>query len=193
MDQARRSATNGGTIPSFGSDAAGSPREWHNRLTTEIAARSNRVARGFAFVKLSALSPRGGDRVNFLPPFEEIKGFVNFAAAKGELTVSASYTQFTILIRTLLQGIEVDEEWYLRQYPDIAEAIRNKTVNSAKEHFLSDGYFEGRLPFPIKVNEAWYLEQNPGVADYIARGELKSAQQHFNSNGYREGRRPFPR
>jgi hypothetical protein len=131
--------------------------------------------------------------VNFLPPFEELKGFVTFAAMKGELTVSASYAQFSVMIRTLLQGIEVDEAWYLSQYPDVADAIRKKVVNSAKEHFLNDGYFEGRIPFLIKVDEAWYLEQNPGVADYIARGEIRSAQQHFNDNGYREGRKPFPR
>ena len=130
--------------------------------------------------------------MNYLPPFEGIKAFVNFAAVKGELTVSASYAQFTAAIRTLLQGIEVDESWYLTQYPDVAEAIQRGIVISAREHFLNDGYFEGRLPFLIKVDEAWYLEQNPGVAEYIKRGELVSAQQHFNDNGYREGRRPFP-
>jgi hypothetical protein len=130
--------------------------------------------------------------VKFLPPFEEIKGFVTFAAMKGDLTVSASYAQFTVLIRNLLQGIEVDEEWYLKQYPDVAAAIREKIINSAREHFLNDGYFEGRVPFFIKVDEAWYLEQYPGIAECIARGDLQSAQQHFNENGYREGRKPFP-
>ena len=131
-------------------------------------------------------------RVNYLPPFEEIKSFVAFAAVKGELTVSATYTQFTGLVRTLLQFIEVDEAWYLKQYPDVAEAIRNGIVTSAREHFINDGYFEGRIPFLIEVDEAWYLEQNPGVAEFIARGELESAQQHFNDNGYRESRKPFP-
>jgi hypothetical protein len=131
--------------------------------------------------------------VDYLPPFEGIKASVTFAAVKGELTISATYAQFTDVIRTLLQGIDVDEEWYLGQYPDVAEAVRDGTFSSAKEHFLNNGYFEGRLPFLIKVDEAWYLEQNPGIADYIARGELESAQQHFNDNGYREGRQPFPR
>jgi len=130
--------------------------------------------------------------VDYLPPFEAIKSFLNFAAVNGELTVSTTYSKFQNLVRTLLQGIEVDEAWYLSQYPDVAEAIRNGIVTSAKEHFLFDGYFEGRIPFPIEVDEAWYLEQNPGVAEYIASGELLSAQQHFNDNGYREGRRPKP-
>ena len=131
--------------------------------------------------------------MDYLPPFEGIKSAVTFAAVKGELTVSVTYAQFTDVIRTLLQGIEVDEEWYLNQYPDVAEAVRAGTFASAKEHFLNNGYFEGRLPFLIKIDEAWYLKQNPGVAEYIARGELESAQQHFNDNGYREGRQPFPR
>ncbi len=130
--------------------------------------------------------------MDYLPPFEAIKAFLNFAAVNGELTVSTTYNQFMNLVRTLLQGIEVDEAWYLAQYPDVADAIRNGIVVSAQEHFLFDGYFEGRMPFPIPVDEAWYLEQNPGVAEYIASGELLSAQQHFNDNGYREGRRPRP-
>jgi hypothetical protein len=130
--------------------------------------------------------------VDYLPPFEGIKAFLSFAAVNGELTVSATYAQFTVMIRCLLEGIEVDEEWYLSQYPDVAEGIKNGSVTSARGHFLHDGYFEGRIPFPIAVDEAWYLEQNPGVAEFIARGELISAQQHFNDNGYREGRRPRP-
>jgi hypothetical protein len=97
------------------------------------------------------------------------------------------------MIRTLLQAVEVDEAWYLAQYHDVAEAIRNGLVISAREHFLSNGYFEGRMPFPITVDEGWYLEQNPGVAGHIASGELLSAQQHFNDDGYREGRQPRPR
>ena len=131
--------------------------------------------------------------MNYLPPFETLKTFLNFGAADGELTVSASYNQFTRMIRALLQDIEVDEVWYLAQYPDVAEAICNGLVLSAKAHFLSNGYFEGRMPFPITVDEAWYLEQNSGVAGHIASGELLSAQQHFNDYGYREGRRPRPR
>jgi hypothetical protein len=50
---------------------------------------------------------QGTHRVNYLPPFEGIKELVNFAAGKGELTVN--YTGFVVLIRTLLQGIDVDE------------------------------------------------------------------------------------
>ena len=130
--------------------------------------------------------------MKYVPPFEGIKALLTFSAVKGELVVNATYDQLTALLRTLLADIEVDEAWYLERNPDVAEAIAQGTVASAREHFLGNGYFEGRMPFPVKVDEAWYLEQNPGVADYIARGDLVSAQQHFEDHGYREGRRPFP-
>ena len=43
----------------------------------------------------------------------------------------------------------VDERWYLKQNPDVAESIRNGAVPSAQEHFDKDGYSEGRLPFGL--------------------------------------------
>jgi hypothetical protein len=130
--------------------------------------------------------------VDFLPPFDEIKKFLTFAAAKGELSVSSTFAQFAALIRALLQGIEVDEAWYVKQYPNVAEAIRDGVIKSAREHFLIDGHLEGRLPFEIKVDEFWYLDQNPDVAEHVARGDLQSSQQHFIKNGWREGRKPWP-
>jgi hypothetical protein len=151
-----------------------------------------RLASGLVFVVHSRHQAEGRN-LDYLPPFEGIKDLIAFATVKGELTVSTTYTKFTDLVRMLLQIVEVDEAWYLEKYPDIAEAIRSGSIVSAREHFLSDGYFEGRLPFQIKIDEAWYLEQNPGVAEHIALGKLESAQQHFDDNGYREGRRPFPR
>jgi hypothetical protein len=95
------------------------------------------------------------------------------------------------MVRRMIAGIEVDEKWYLEQYPDIAAAIEQGIVTSAQEHFVNDGYFEGRRPFPIRVNERWYLMNNTGVADYVRQGRLVSGQQHFDENGYDEGRLPF--
>jgi hypothetical protein len=96
------------------------------------------------------------------------------------------------MIRTLLSGIDVDEAWYLRQNPDIAEAIKAGVVRSAKEHFLYNGYFEGRRPGPIEVDEAWYLSQYPEVAEAVKQGTMESAQRHFDEHGYKEGRLPRP-
>jgi hypothetical protein len=91
----------------------------------------------------------------------------------------------------MIRGVDVDEAWYARTYEDIGNAVRDGVLRSAKQHFVDDGYFEGRLPFPIPVDERWYLEQNPDVAESIRKGVVDSAQDHFSKDGYREGRLPF--
>ena len=129
--------------------------------------------------------------MKYIPPFETVKARLAMASENGELRVSGTYEDFVNMIRQLIVGIEVDEAWYLEHYPDIADAIKEGIVASAQQHFVNDGSFEGRQPFPIRVNERWYLTQNTGVADYVRQGRLKSGQQHFDENGYKEGRLPF--
>jgi hypothetical protein len=129
--------------------------------------------------------------VRYLPPFDVLKSHVSIAQVKGDLTVSSTYEDMMQMLRRLIADVPVDEAWYLKRYPDIADAIDRGIVNSAKSHFVSDGYFEGRMPFPVNVDERYYLMQNPGVADHVRKGLLKSGQQHFDENGYSEGRLPF--
>lgn len=129
--------------------------------------------------------------MKYLPPFEVVKSYVTISNIKGELMVSCTYENLVQMIRQLIAGVNVDEGWYLERYQDIAEAVSNGIVASAKSHFINDGYFEGRMPFPIRVDERYYLAENPGVADYVRKGHLESGQQHFDENGYKEGRLPF--
>jgi hypothetical protein len=129
--------------------------------------------------------------VKYIPPFGLLKSFVTIQTTKGDLAVTCRYEEFIAMIRKLLVDIDFDEAWYLKRYPDIADAIKQGLIPSAREHFISDGYFEGRLPLLIQVEEEWYLQQNEGVADYVRRGLLESGQQHFEENGYVEGRLPF--
>jgi hypothetical protein len=129
--------------------------------------------------------------VRYLPPFEALKPYLTISTSKGKTTVSCSYKNFVQLIRRAIIDVPVNEPWYLERYPDIAEAIGQGIVLSPKSHFINDGYFEGRLPFPIQVDERYYLTQNPGVAEHVRKGDLASGQQHFDENGYQEGRLPF--
>lgn len=130
--------------------------------------------------------------MTYLPPFNSIRAMLQIEDVQGKLMVNVSYDEFLDTIRALLSVIEVDEAWYLEKYPDVAEGIKAGRVESARQHFMHNGYFEGRLPFALKIDERWYLTQNPGVADYIRAGRLDSGQQHFDHDGYREGRLPFP-
>lgn len=128
----------------------------------------------------------------YLPPFDFIKRSMEVSTVRGELRVSIKYDDFIKVLRMLLAGVNVDEAWYLSTYEDIARAVRDGTLASGTQHFVDDGYFEGRLPFLIAVDEKWYLERNPDVAESIRKGIVDSAQQHFNMDGYREGRLPGP-
>jgi hypothetical protein len=83
---------------------------------------------------------------------------------------------------------DFDEKWYLSKYPDLATAIPSETFPTAWDHFMTIGYFEGRLPVEPRVDEAWYLKRYPDVAAAIFEGIFEDARQHFERNGYREGR-----
>lgn len=128
----------------------------------------------------------------YLPPFDVIKRNLDIRTERGELVVKLRYDDFVDMLKKILVGIEVDEAWYKSMYQDIGAAIERGDIRSAKEHFVHDGYFEGRLPTPIAVDEPWYLKENPDVAETVRRGGLESAQAHFDESGYREGRPPFP-
>ena len=129
--------------------------------------------------------------MRYVPPFEVLKASLTIGLENGKPSVSCSYDYFLTMVRRMIAGIEVDGAWYLERYPDIADAIQKGLVASAQQHFVNDGYFEGRQPYPIHVNERWYLMNNTGVADYVRQGKLESGQQHFEENGYVEGRLPF--
>src|ERR1039458_3300568 len=126
--------------------------------------------------------------MKYLPPFDVIKRSVDLSTTKGKLIATASYENLIQMIRLLLSTIDVDEGWYLALYPDVAEAIAQGNITSAKQHFIDNGYFEGRIPSPITVDEKWYLKEYPDVAESIKKGFEPSAQTHFVREGYKEGR-----
>ncbi len=129
--------------------------------------------------------------MKYLPPFDLIRRSIEISTIRGELRVNVSYEDFVKILKRMIVGVEVDEAWYLRTYDDIAKAIRDGIVRSAQQHFVDDGYFEGRLPFPMRVDDRWYLSEYPDVADSVRKGTVLSPQVHFDEDGYREGRLPF--
>jgi len=136
-------------------------------------------------------SARQESALRYLPPFEVIKSMLNLTTARGKTRVDMTYEELQKMIRTLLMVIDVDEEFYLMRYQDVADGIRQGTIRSAQEHFVDHGYFEGRLPYHIEVDEAYYLETNRDVAENLG-GEYASGQEHFDGPGYPEGREPYP-
>jgi hypothetical protein len=128
--------------------------------------------------------------VKYLPPFDLVVNSLALFELKGERYAALPYAELIRLIKLFLASAEIDEEWYLRRYKDVGPAIAAGEMASARLHFINNGYFEGRLAFPLEVNEESYLTRYPDVADAIANGTAKSAHQHYVENGYREGRTP---
>jgi hypothetical protein len=92
----------------------------------------------------------------------------------------------------LLQNIKIDEMWYLREYPDVQEAIKRGIVPDPKSHYCRFGFYEHRMPYRIVVDEPWYLSECPDVRAAITNQHFASGQAHFELDGFREGRIPYP-
>ncbi len=93
--------------------------------------------------------------------------------------------------RNAVGAIFFDEEFYLSRYPDIADALSAGKIPNAREHYITQGYYEHRMPHPISVDENWYLQTYPDVKVAVDNAHFASAQAHFERAGFREGRLPF--
>jgi len=81
----------------------------------------------------------------------------------------------------ILRAPLFDAAWYLKHYPDVAEAGIDPL-----QHFLARGVAEGRQPSPL-FDTTWYRLQ---YADVAASGI--NPLLHFLCQGAVEGRRPHP-
>ncbi len=134
--------------------------------------------------------------MRYVTPFSVIKKTYldpNPESGQGDGGSIAMMSEETIMgvVKLLLRGADVDEDWYRTTYPDVAEAINKGVFRSAKQHFIDSGYVEGRLPGEMPVDEKWYLAAYPDVADGVEDGLFSSCAEHFRLYGYSEGRIPF--
>ena len=81
-----------------------------------------------------------------------------------------------------------DEEFYLKTYPDVADAYHSGEIADLHMHFVEVGYFEGRLPTRPQFDDIFYKEMYPDVAAAVATGELESALDHYIKTGAAECR-----
>jgi hypothetical protein len=129
--------------------------------------------------------------MKYLPPFSVIEKKVASINEGCRNENGTTNDDLIDLIKHFLRAIPVDEIWYCKSYPDVAEAIAKKVHRSATEHFVEHGYFEGRQPYEPEVDEIWYVETNPDVKAGVEAGLIKSPKAHFIEHGYDEGRLPM--
>ena len=125
----------------------------------------------------------------YLIPYTRLRELLDFRGDDQE-SVVLSPDRLEQAVKMLLRAVQVDEDWYLRQHPDVREAVAKGTFRSAKHHFTESGYFEGRKPARVLVDEEWYGRAYPDVSESVEFGELRSCQEHFDRYGENEGRLP---
>jgi hypothetical protein len=128
----------------------------------------------------------------FVPSIESLSNKLNFARSSldedGTVRVPAAMLKF--LLQIALTAVEFDEGAYLKENPDVAEAVERGDIESAYLHYIGFGYFEGRSGGGPEVDEDWYLQKYPDVASGIRNAQINSASQHFHRVGAAEGRSP---
>ncbi len=78
-------------------------------------------------------------------------------------------------------------EWYLRRYPEVAEAIRQGTWRWALEHYLCNTTPTQFDPVP-GFSDTWYLAQYDDAAGMVRRGGVRNGFAHFLRHGAAERR-----
>jgi hypothetical protein len=97
---------------------------------------------------------------------------------------------FKLLLQIALAAADFDEDGYLKENPDVANALGGGEIESAHVHYIGFGYFEGRQGAGPEVDEHWYMQKYPDVATAVREGRIKSARHHFHMIGAAEGRSP---
>jgi hypothetical protein len=127
-----------------------------------------------------------------LPPFESLLRALGIERRGYERAKKISLPKevFRFLVKLSLESSEFNESGYMRENPDVANALRRGEVKDVREHYINFGYFEGRVGGTPTVDENWYLTAYPDVAVAVKLGDVGSAREHYNIIGSAEGRGP---
>jgi hypothetical protein len=127
---------------------------------------------------------------------DELSGFLSYSYLCGAGSSSETRliempeSRLRSLLKVVLNFVDVDEAWYLKTNPDVANAVKTGDLASARSHYIIAGFYEDRWPYQIVVDETWYQSEYPDVKTAIGRGSVESCQDHFNRYGFIEGRLP---
>ncbi|MBX6382999.1 MAG: hypothetical protein IRZ07_08480 [Microbispora sp.] len=131
----------------------------------------------------------------YVPPYDALLSSIGTSREEleGASEVTIPMGLFRFLLQLAVANGDFNEAGYLDANPDVAEAVRDGAVESARLHYIGFGYFEGRLGATPEVDERWYLRSYPDVGAAVRSGRIASATEHFRVIGASEGRSPGPR
>jgi hypothetical protein len=82
-----------------------------------------------------------------------------------------------------------DPDFYLRAYSDVRDAVAKGTLRSAFEHYVTEGYYQRRMPF--QFDRVAYVRRHIDAALAIANGQYAHPLHHYLEVGEQAGFRPF--
>ncbi len=128
----------------------------------------------------------------YVPPLESLLRALGVDRATYERSSKIALPKevFKFLIKIALENSEFNEAGYLKENPDVADAMKKGEISDPRAHYVGFGYFEGRTGATPTVDEKWYLETYPDVAQGVRAGTVGSAREHYNIIGGSEGRSP---
>lgn len=125
-----------------------------------------------------------------LPNFDLLKRmFGKTSKTSDDLIINISSDDFKNLVKFIISNFHFDESFYIRTYPDVADAVRSGLISSAYDHYVTSGYFEGRFGSLKGFDPETYCDINEDVrAGANGHDIAQFAVDHFVNHGYREGR-----
>ena len=127
----------------------------------------------------------------YLPPYQLIRRMLDTLDGDREQPrMIAALAVMRHLLQEAVSRAPFDEDGYMASNPDVATAIRRGEVATAHEHYVVNGYFEGREGAGPGFDEAWYVKRYPDVALAVASGQWVSGFQHYRQEGMFEWRSP---
>lgn len=151
------------------------------------AAKAAKAAKAPAAAKETG-KPTAPER--YVPPAAIFKKLIRRQKAAGGKDIISMSTQTFYKLMEMALADSFDEQAYLDKFADIRVGIKKGTIRSALRHYVTDGYFEGRIPMKYDVDEEWYLRTYPDVAEAIQSGMVLNGAHHFELFGFSEGRVP---
>ena len=122
--------------------------------------------------------------------------FQSLRISRDRLGVRSKVAIGTGLLRVLLaeaiRNQPFDEAFYREANPDLDAAFQRGEIADLHEHFVEEGYLEGRVAAAPQVDEAFYLATYKDVRDAMRRGDVGSAREHYLRAGAAEGRLANP-
>ncbi|MBV9734809.1 MAG: hypothetical protein JO209_02785 [Acidisphaera sp.] len=136
-----------------------------------------------------AVAPEPQPEPGYLPPIAVILKGLGLAALPAHAeTVSVDGAFLRFLIGEILRATPFDRRFYALQYPDVEAARLAGDVPSLHEHFLRQGYFEGRLPHAFPFDARWYHDHYRDLAQVYPPDDIEELRHHFYTKGWQEGR-----